>query len=27
VTPRTKIMMIPNLIGSKIDWKALKTGL
>eukprot|EP00240_Pyramimonas_obovata_P003539 CAMPEP_0118932070 /NCGR_PEP_ID=MMETSP1169-20130426/8996_1 /TAXON_ID=36882 /ORGANISM="Pyramimonas obovata, Strain CCMP722" /LENGTH=873 /DNA_ID=CAMNT_0006874667 /DNA_START=50 /DNA_END=2671 /DNA_ORIENTATION=+ len=27
VTPKTKMMFIPNLIGSKVDWEGLKASL
>ncbi|EAY10790.1 DegT/DnrJ/EryC1/StrS aminotransferase family protein [Trichomonas vaginalis G3] len=27
ITPKTKVIMIPNLLGNKIDWKLLKNTL
>ena len=27
ITPKTKVLMIPNLLGNKIDWKELKQKL
>ena len=27
ITPKTKVLMIPNLLGNKIDWKGLKAEL
>lgn len=26
ITPKTRVLMIPNLVGAKIDWLALKEG-